>query len=147
MFVKAFRFYVLPAIYVGGAALALQPDIVRAQDAPAVPVTVYKAKVEEIDKVINGIGTVDPLQSVTVRPRIDGQVTDIRFTEGQMIEKGSVLLTLDDRELSSALTSAKAKKAQDEAQWNSAKTEAQRYASLAEKGVASASTPFSMMMP
>ncbi|WP_333631700.1 efflux RND transporter periplasmic adaptor subunit, partial [Agrobacterium cavarae] len=120
--------------------MALQPDIVRAQDAPAVPVTVYKAKVEEIDKVINGIGTVDPLQSVTVRPRIDGQVTDIRFTEGQMIEKGSVLLTLDDRELSSALTSAKAKKAQDEAQWNSAKTEAQRYASLAEKGVASAST-------
>jgi multidrug efflux system membrane fusion protein len=140
MVVKALRFYVLPAIYLGGVALALQPDIVRAQDAPAVPVTVYKAKVEEIDKVINGIGTVDPLQSVTVRPRIDGQVTDIRFTEGQMIEKGSVLLTLDDRELSSALTSAQAKRAQDEAQWNSAKTEAQRYASLAEKGVASAST-------
>lgn len=139
MLTKVLPIYALPALCLGGAALALS-NVACAQDAPPVPVTVYKAKVEEIDKVINGIGTVDPLQSVTVRPRIDGQVTGIRFSEGQMVEKGSVLLTLDDRELSSALTSAQAKKAQDEAQYNSAKTEAQRYASLAEKGVASAST-------
>jgi multidrug efflux system membrane fusion protein len=56
------------------------------------------------------------------------------------VQKGSVLLKLDDRELISALASAKAKKAQDEAQLNSARTDAQRYAALAEKGVASAST-------
>lgn len=140
MFNKLPPFSALPAICLTGLVLGFNPIALRAQDAPAVPVTVYKAKVEEIDKVINGIGTVDPLQSVTVRPRIDGQVTGIRFSEGQMVDKGSVLLTLDDRELSSALTSAQAKKAQDEAQWNSAKTEAQRYTSLAEKGVASAST-------
>lgn len=111
-----------------------------ADDAPAIPVTAYKAQIETINRVINGIGTVSPLQTVTVRPRIEGQVTEIDFVEGQMVEKGSVLLKLDDRELSSALASSKAKKAQDEAQLNSARTDAQRYATLAEKGVASAST-------
>ena len=106
------------------ALLVLQPGSLLAQDAPAIPVTAYKAKVEAIDKVINGIGTVAPLQTVTVRPRIDGQVTDIAFAEGQMVEKGSVILKLDDRELSSALASARAKKAQDEAQLNSARADA-----------------------
>ncbi|WP_284778372.1 efflux RND transporter periplasmic adaptor subunit [Agrobacterium sp. lyk4-40-TYG-31] len=119
---------------------AFLPSPSHADDAPAVPVTAIKATTETLDRVINGIGTVAPLQSVNVRPRIDGQVLDIAFTEGQFVEKGAVLLTIDDRELVSSLTSAKAKKAQDEAQLNSARTDAQRYAALAEKGVASAST-------
>jgi multidrug efflux system membrane fusion protein len=119
---------------------AFLPNSSHADDTPAVPVTAIKATTETLDRVINGIGTVAPLQSVNVRPRIDGQVLDIAFTEGQFVEKGAVLLTIDDRELVSSLTSAKAKKAQDEAQLNSARTDAQRYAALAEKGVASAST-------
>lgn len=123
---------VVTAAFQGGSAIAA--------DAAAVPVTAIAARTGTIDRVINGIGTVAPLQSVTVRPRIDGQVVDISFAEGQMVQKGSVLLKLDDRELISALASAKAKKAQDEAQLNSARTDAQRYAALAEKGVASAST-------
>lgn len=120
--------------------ITIQPIPTFADDAPAVPVTAIKASVETIDRVINGIGTVAPLQSVNVRPRIDGEILDIAFTEGQFVEKGTVLVRLDDRELVSALTSAKAKKAQDEAQLNSARTDAQRYTALAEKGVASAST-------
>lgn len=122
----------ITAAFQGGSPIAA--------DAAAVPVTAIAARTGTIDRVINGIGTVAPLQSVTVRPRIDGQVVDISFAEGQMVQKGSVLLKLDDRELISALASAKAKKAQDEAQLNSARTDAQRYAALAEKGVASAST-------
>lgn len=111
-----------------------------AEETPAVPVTAIAARTEQLDRVINGIGTVAPLQSVTIRPRIDGQVVEIPFAEGEMIEKGSVILKLDDRELVAALISAKAKKAQDEAQLRSARADAQRYAALAEKGVASDST-------
>ena len=122
------------------AAMAISSIPAVADDTPAVPVTAIAAHIETLDRVINGIGTVSPLQSVTVRPRIDGQVVAITFADGQMVEKGSVLLKLDDRELVSALASARAKKAQDEAQLNSARTDAQRYAALAEKGVASAST-------
>jgi multidrug efflux system membrane fusion protein len=75
-----------------------------------------------------------------VRPRIDGQITGISFVEGQLVKIGDLLMTLDDRELAATLASARAKKAQDEAQFNSARTEAERYTGLAEKGVASAST-------
>ncbi|WP_018902671.1 efflux RND transporter periplasmic adaptor subunit [Rhizobium sp. 2MFCol3.1] len=106
----------------------------------AVPVTAVTARTQTIARVINGIGTVAALQSVVVRPRIDGQVTGISFLEGQVVKKGDVLVTLDDRELTAALASARAKKAQDLAQLNSARTDAERYASLAQKGVASAST-------
>lgn len=109
------------------------------EETPPIPVTSIKARIETLHRVINGIGTVAPLQSVTVRPRIDGQVMEIPFSEGQIVEKGSVLLKLDDRELLSNLVSAKAKKAQDEAQLQNAKTDAERYATLAEKGVASTS--------
>ncbi len=112
----------------------------RADDTQAIPVTAIAAHTETLDRVINGIGTVAPLQSVTVRPRIDGQVVEAPFTEGQMVQKGSVLLKLDDRELISAVNSAKAKKAQDEAQLQNAQSDAQRYASLASKGAASTST-------
>ncbi|WP_337270795.1 efflux RND transporter periplasmic adaptor subunit [Oryzifoliimicrobium ureilyticus] len=111
-----------------------------ADEIAAIPVTAIKAKSASIDRNIYGIGTVAPLQTVTVRPRIDGQITDISFMEGQIVEKGSVLFKLDDRELVSALASAKAKKAQDEAQLNTATADAQRYAALAEKGIASTST-------
>ena len=115
-------------------------DPARADDVASVPVTAIAARLETLDRVINGIGTVASLQSVTVRPRIDGQVVEVPFTEGQMVEKGSVLLKLDDRELVSALNSARAKKAQDAAQLQNAQSDAQRYASLASKGAASTST-------
>ncbi len=109
-------------------------------EPPPIPVTTITAKRETIHRVINGIGTVSPLQSVLVRPRIDGQVMDIPFSEGEIVQKGSVLLRLDDRQLSSDLISAKAKKAQDEAQLRSAKADAERYSGLAEKGIASTAT-------
>jgi multidrug efflux system membrane fusion protein len=125
---------------VSASILVVTAGPLLANEPPAIPVTAVIARKAVLDRVINGIGTVAPLQSVTVRPRIDGQVVDISFDEGQIVEKGSILLKLDDRELLSSLASARAKKAQDEAQLNSARTESQRYAALAEKGVASAST-------
>jgi len=117
----------------------LMAPLQAAEEPPPIPVTAVTAQTATIHRVINGIGTVSPLQSVTVRSRIDGQVVEIPFTEGQIVAKGSVLLKLDDRELLSNLVSAKAKKAQDEAQLKNAKTDAERYATLAEKGVASTS--------
>ncbi|MDH7803267.1 MULTISPECIES: efflux RND transporter periplasmic adaptor subunit [unclassified Rhizobium] len=144
MKIRLFQSLVTHGRHVGGAILTLQIAMgsvpLWADDMAAVPVTAIQARTETISRVINGIGTVSPLQSVTVRPRIDGQVMEILFAEGQMVESGSVLLKLDDRELVSSLASARAKKAQDEAQFNNARSDAQRYATLAEKGVASAST-------
>lgn len=125
---------------VSTAFLSIVPGVASADEVRAVPITAVTVHTETIPRVINGIGTVAALQSVVVRPRIDGQVTGISFVEGQVVNKGDVLMTLDDRELTSTLASARAKKAQDEAQLNSARTDAQRYTSLAEKGIASAAT-------
>lgn len=132
------RRWALLAVSIG--LCTIDPMSAAADNAPAVPVTAVTARTQTIARVINGIGTVSALQSVVVRPRIDGQITGISFVEGQVVKKGDVLVTLDDRELTATLASARAKKAQDEAQLNSARTDAQRYAALAEKGVASAST-------
>ncbi|MGV1898427.1 MULTISPECIES: hypothetical protein [Rhizobium/Agrobacterium group] len=65
-------------------ALILGISICRAQaaDDATIPVTAVTARMETMHRVINGIGTVEPLQSVIVRPRIEGQVVEIPFTEG-----------------------------------------------------------------
>ncbi|MBB4008434.1 efflux RND transporter periplasmic adaptor subunit [Allorhizobium taibaishanense] len=102
--------------------------------------TAIAATSETLDRVIYGIGTVSPLQSVTVRSRIDGQVLEVPFSEGQIVEKGAVLLRLDDSQLRSDLTSAKAKRAQDEAQLKGAQTDADRYETLTQSGVAAMAT-------
>ncbi|WP_081175752.1 efflux RND transporter periplasmic adaptor subunit [Rhizobium rhizosphaerae] len=111
-----------------------------AAEPPAIPVTVIAATNETLARVIDGIGTVAPLQSVTVRPRIDGLVLDVPFSEGQIVEKGAVLLRLDDSQLRSELNSTRAKRAQDEAQLKNAQADAERYEMLAQKGVAAAAT-------
>ncbi|GGE05065.1 multidrug resistance protein [Aureimonas endophytica] len=122
----------------GSASAAATTD--TSGSAVPIPVTAVVAKTGELDRVIYGIGTVAPLQSVIIRPRIGGQVTDIPFAEGQTVKKGDVILRLDDAQLRADLASAEAKKAQDEAQVANAKADVERYASLAEKGVASTST-------
>ncbi|OLP50395.1 efflux transporter periplasmic adaptor subunit [Allorhizobium taibaishanense] len=109
-------------------------------EPPPIPVTAIAATSETLDRVIYGIGTVSPLQSVTVRSRIDGQVLEVPFSEGQIVEKGAVLLRLDDSQLRSDLTSAKAKRAQDEAQLKGAQTDADRYETLTQSGVAAMAT-------
>ncbi|OLP58000.1 efflux transporter periplasmic adaptor subunit [Xaviernesmea oryzae] len=129
---------VVLAIWPAAQAKAAE-DKAQAEPAP-IPVTAITATHERLDRVIYGIGTVAPLQSVTVRPRIDGQVLEAPFSEGQIVQKGDILLKLDDSQLRSDLNSARAKRAQDEAQLKNAQADAERYETLAQKGVAATST-------
>jgi multidrug efflux system membrane fusion protein len=69
---------------VSASILVVTAGPLLANEPPAIPVTAVIARKAVLDRVINGIGTVAPLQSVTVRPRIDGQVVDISFDEGQL---------------------------------------------------------------
>ncbi|OBQ70994.1 efflux RND transporter periplasmic adaptor subunit [Mesorhizobium erdmanii] len=103
----------------------------------AVPVTTVTAKAGSIPRIIAGIGVVAPLQSVTVRPRIDGQVETIGFAEGDIVKAGDVLIRLDPRALQATLDGTRAKKAQDEALLGNARADLDRYATLADKKVVS----------
>jgi multidrug efflux system membrane fusion protein len=96
------------------------------------PIPVTMAIVERADfpVYLNGLGTVQPFQTVTVRSRVDGQITKVDFRQGRMVKEGDVLVEIDPRPYKSALDQALAKKAQDEANLANAKHDLERYTSL-----------------
>jgi len=71
-------------------------------------VEVVPVAVEAMSERVHAVGTLDANESIMVRPEIAGVVTRVRFTEGQAVEKGMVLIELDDSELQAHVAEAKA---------------------------------------
>ncbi len=105
--------------------------------ASAVPVSTTKAERQDVPVWLRGIGTVQALNTVTVRARVDGTLMQVPVTEGQIVKQGTLLAVIDPRPYQAALDQAVAKKAQDEAQLGNAKLDLQRYSSLAQQSFAS----------
>jgi multidrug efflux system membrane fusion protein len=82
------------------------------------PVPVVPGVVEQKDIPIylDGLGTVQAYNTVTIRTRVDGQVEKIVFTEGQDVRAGDLLAQVDPAPFQAALDQSLARKAQDEAQ-------------------------------
>ncbi len=102
------------------------------------PVTVVAGVVAEKDVPIylDGLGTVQAFNTVTIRVRVDGQVVKVAFTEGQDVKAGDLLVQIDPEPFRTALEQAMAKKGQDEAQLANAQADLKRYADLlANEGV------------
>jgi len=97
------------------------------------PQTVDVATITSADLPIvqDALGTVTSLATVTVRPRIPGQITRLAFTEGQTVAEGDLLLEIDARPYTLALAQAEAQLARDQAQLDSAKRDLERYRMLA----------------
>jgi multidrug efflux system membrane fusion protein len=112
---------------------------VRAQGsaAPGVPVTVMAPIRADVPVLARAIGTVQALQSVVIRARVDGTLDKILFTEGQQVKLGDVLAQLDPRPYQAALDQAIAKRAADDAMLANARSDLVRYADLAQSQVAS----------
>jgi multidrug efflux system membrane fusion protein len=105
--------------------------------APApIPVTVAKVQKADFPVYLVGLGTVQPYRTVTVRSRVDGQITKVGFRQGRPVNEGDVLVEIDPRPYRAALDEARSKKAQDEAMLKDAKLNLDRYASLADKNIA-----------
>ena len=121
------------------AALTLAASTqVVAQAPPAgVPVSAQQARRQDIPIIIRGIGTVQAMQSVLVRARVDGAIERIAFTEGQDVKVGDLLATIDPRPYQAALDQAMAKKAADTAMLSNAKRDLARYSDLARNEFAS----------
>jgi multidrug efflux system membrane fusion protein len=102
-----------------------------------VPVTVTPVRTADFPVYLNGLGTVEPYDTVTVRSRVDGQVTEVGFKQGQMVTAGQTLVQIDPRPYQAALDQAVAKKAQDEASLKDAQLNLARYATLAQQDFAS----------
>jgi multidrug efflux system membrane fusion protein len=105
------------------------------QNAP-VPVMVGKAIQKSMPITIQGIGTVIAASTVSVRAQITGEMTSVNFKEGEDVEQGQVLVTLDKRPLEAALQQAQATLEKDTAQAANARAQATRYQDLLQRGIA-----------
>jgi multidrug efflux system membrane fusion protein len=108
-----------------------------AKQNPPVVVSVTPAIRGDVPVMLSGIGTVQALNTVQLRSRVDGAIDQVNFTEGQKVMKDDVLATIDPRLFQAALDQAKAKKAQDEAQLASDLKDLERSRQLAEQRFAS----------
>ncbi len=103
-----------------------------------IPVLVAEARSRDVPVYLDGLGTVQASATVTVKPQVDGMLTEMRFSEGQDVKKGDVLARIDARSYQAALDQAVGKKAQDQASLANARVDAGRYAKLAANAYTSA---------
>lgn len=95
-----------------------------------VPVRTVQVKEETVPIAESGIGNVLPVMSVTVKPRIDGQLDRVEFKEGQDVKAGQLLARIDPRTYQAQLDQIRAQKARDEAQLANARADLSRYEEL-----------------
>ena len=102
-----------------------------------VPIVAGVVMQKDVPIFLDGLGTVQALNTVTVNPRVDGELKDVKFTEGQDVEAGMVLAQIDDAPYRAQWEQAMAKKGQDEALLENARRDLERNADLIEKKVIS----------
>jgi multidrug efflux system membrane fusion protein len=129
-------------IIIGAVAVLLVPKQQTAQ-GPAgrgrlrgaaegpVPVLVATARPADVPVYLDGVGTAKAVNTVIVRPQVDGKLISVAFKEGQDVKKGYVLARIDPTTYQAQLDQAIAKKAQDEAQLANANLDLERYTRLA----------------
>jgi multidrug efflux system membrane fusion protein len=109
----------------------------RTKGPAAIPVTIQRVQSSDFPVYLNGLGTVQPYDTVTVRSRVDGQVVKVNFRQGDFVNEGALLVQIDPRPFQAALDQAQAKKTQDEANLRNAQLDLERYNTLAQKDFAS----------
>ena len=104
---------------------------------PAAPVTVETVLRKSVPLQLRAIGNVEAYTTVGIKAQIGGTLAKVHFTEGQDIQKGGLLFTIDPRPYEAALKQAEAALARDRAQYENAKKDASRYSELVKKGYVS----------
>src|SRR2546428_258849 len=100
-----------------------------------VPVSVTAAQRRDLPVYLDGLGSVQAFNTVTVKSRVDGQMMQVLFKEGQEVNKGDLLAIIDPRPYEVALAQAQANFAKDQAQLTDAKLFAQRDSQLLKDGI------------
>jgi len=101
--------------------------------APGIPVVATAVKKGDFDVYLSGLGAVTPLETVTVKSRVDGELTRILFQEGQIVKKGELLAEIDPRPFEVQLTQAEGALARDQALLQNAQLDLERYKDLVKK--------------
>jgi len=118
---------ILGGIYLfWGQKPGAQPVVV---DRPA-PVSMATVSKADLNVYLNGLGTVTPLNTVTVRSRVDGELMALHFEEGQLVTSGALLAEIDPRAFQVQLQQTEAQLARDQALLANARQDLARYQQL-----------------
>jgi len=122
----------------GGAywynAKASQAKLAAGGKNRPMPVVVVEAKTQDVEVFLSSLGTVTPMSSVTVRSRVDGQLMQVLFREGQMVKAGELLLVIDSRPFQVQLAQAEGQLKRDSALLENARLDLKRYSDLMAQG-------------
>ena len=102
----------------------------NASAPPAVPVSVATASRTDLPVRLTALGSVVAFNTVTVRPRVDGQLMRVLFQEGQFVQRGELLAEIDPRPFQVQLEQAEGQLARDQAQLANARVDLTRYETL-----------------
>ena len=107
-----------------------QPPPSRSANSGPLPVGVAPVTKGDMPITLTGLGTVTPLATVTVQSQISGQLIEVGFRQGEMVQKGQFLAQIDPRPYQVALEQAQGQLAKDEALLANARRDLARYDTL-----------------
>jgi multidrug efflux system membrane fusion protein len=94
---------------------------------PPIPIAATSVKLGDIDIYLDALGTVTPVYTVTVASRVAGELTEVRFKEGQIVKKNELLAVVDPRPYTAALLQAQGQLSRDDASLKNARIDLTRY--------------------
>ena len=109
---------------------ASTPTRARANTPQTIPVTVATAQKQDLPIYLSGLGSVAAYYTVSVKSRVDGQLVDVRFKEGEFVKQGALLAVIDPRPYQVALDQAQATLFKDQASLKDAQLNYERYKGL-----------------
>jgi multidrug efflux system membrane fusion protein len=113
-----------------GCSAGSKPSTARASSQMVVPVAVATAERRDVPVFLKGLGSVTASNTVSVKSRVDGQLAQVNFKEGQHVNKGDLLAVIDPRPFQVALDQAQANLFRDQAQLKDARLNYERFKSL-----------------
>ncbi len=113
-----------------GAAQAGSAAGARSRGPMVTPVVAAKAKKGDIGVYYSGLGAVTPIHTVTVHTRVDGQLMNIHYQEGDLVHEGDLLAELDPRPYQAQLTQYEGNLLRDQAALDNARIDLKRYQTL-----------------
>ena len=113
-----------------GCSGGSKPNTARASTQTVVPVAVATAERRDVPVYLKGLGSVTASNTVSVKSRVDGQLAQVNFKEGQHVNTGELLAVIDPRPFQVALDQAQANFFRDQAQLKDARLNYERFKSL-----------------